>query len=62
MPALFYADKVQALAERWPNCLAYLERLKARPSVQRVLAEAQPYFKFFPYKDAMPKRFLEPAV
>jgi glutathione S-transferase len=24
-PALFYADKVQALAERWPGCLAYLE-------------------------------------
>lgn len=48
MPALFYADKVQALAERWPLCLAYLERLKARPSVQRVLAEAEPYFHMFP--------------
>lgn len=48
MPALFYADKVQALAERWPNGQAYLERLKARPSVQRVLTEAEPFFKFFP--------------
>ncbi len=48
MPALFYADKVQPLAERWPNSLAYLERLKARPSVQRVLTEAEPFFKFFP--------------
>ena len=48
MPALFYADKVQALAERWPSCLAYLERLKARPSVQRVLAEAEPFFQYFP--------------
>ncbi len=48
MPALYYADKVQALEGRWPRCLAYLERLKARPSVQRVLTEAEPYFKFFP--------------
>jgi glutathione S-transferase len=48
MPALFYADKVQALGDRWPNCLAYLERLKARPSVQRVLTEAEPFFQYFP--------------
>ena len=48
MPALFYADKVQPLAERWPLCLAYLERLKARPSVQRVLTEAEPFFQYFP--------------
>ena len=47
-PALFYADKVQALEGRWPRCLAYLERLKARPSVQRVLAEAEPFFQYFP--------------
>jgi glutathione S-transferase len=48
MPALFYADKVQALEGRWPSCLAYLERLKTRPSVQRVLTEAEPFFKYFP--------------
>ncbi|HWT50742.1 MAG TPA: glutathione S-transferase family protein [Caulobacter sp.] len=47
-PALFYADKVQALEGRWPYCLQYLERLKGRPSAQRVLAEAEPFFKFFP--------------
>lgn len=48
MPALFYADKVQPFEGRWPLCRAYLERLKARPSVQRVLTEAEPFFKFFP--------------
>jgi len=48
MPALYYADKVQALAERWPLSLAYLERLKTRPSVQRVLTEAEPFFQYFP--------------
>lgn len=47
-PALFYADKVQPFAERWPYCLQYLERLKDRPSALRVLVEAEPFFKFFP--------------
>jgi glutathione S-transferase len=48
MPALYYADKVQAFEGRWPVCLDYLGRLKARPSVQRVLTEAEPFFKYFP--------------
>jgi glutathione S-transferase len=47
-PALFYADKVTPLAGTWPEALALLERLKARPSVARVLAEAEPFFKYFP--------------
>ena len=33
---------------RYPNALALLERLKARPSFARVLAEAEPYFQYFP--------------
>jgi glutathione S-transferase len=48
LPALFYADKVMPLAGKWPEALALLERLKARPSVARVLAEAEPWFKYFP--------------
>ena len=47
-PALFYADKVAPLAGSCPNALALLERLKARPSFARVLAEAEPYFQYFP--------------
>ncbi len=47
-PALFYADQVQPLAERWPVTAAYLQRLSQRPSVARVLAEAEPYFQMFP--------------
>ena len=47
-PALFYADKVEPFEGRWPNALALLERLKARPSVARVLREAEPYFQYFP--------------
>jgi glutathione S-transferase len=47
-PALFYADKVMPLAGIYPHALALLERLKARPSFARVLAEAEPYFQYFP--------------
>jgi len=50
LPALFYADYVVSLAD-WPALAAYLGRLKARPSVARVLAEAQPFFQYFPLKD-----------
>jgi glutathione S-transferase len=47
LPALHYADHAVSLAG-WPELAAYLERLKARPSVARVLQEAQPFFKYFP--------------
>jgi len=47
-PALFYADKVMPIAQSHPNAQALLERLKARPSFTRVLAEAEPYFQYFP--------------
>ena len=50
VPALFYADHAVALAE-WPELVAYLARLKARPAVARVLAEAEPFFKYFPLKN-----------
>lgn len=48
MPALFYAGKVQPFAEKYPETARYLARLTQRPSVARVLREAQPYFQMFP--------------
>jgi glutathione S-transferase len=48
MPALFYADRVMPFGADYPNALALLDRLKARPTVARVLAEAEPYFQYFP--------------
>jgi glutathione S-transferase len=50
--ALFYADKVAPFAGTYPNLIAYLERLKQRPSYARTLNEAEPYFKFFPKEEA----------
>ncbi|NIX75619.1 glutathione S-transferase family protein [Microvirga terricola] len=47
-PSLFYADKVNPLGKTHPNAARYLDRLMARPSYARVLAEAEPYFALFP--------------
>jgi glutathione S-transferase len=57
-PGLFFASIVHPFAIGQENLAAYFERLVARPSMQRVLAEARPYFSLFPYRDAMPARFL----
>ena len=48
MPAVFYASKVAPFEGRWKHLQAYSERLYQRPSVKRVLEEAQPYFDSFP--------------
>ncbi len=57
-PGLFYASIVHPFSSSQRNLAAYFERLVARPSVRRTLAEARPYFHFFPYREAMPARFL----
>ncbi|MDK1493065.1 glutathione S-transferase family protein [Sinorhizobium sp. 7-81] len=57
-PALFYAGILVPFETTHPNLAAYFERLLLRPSFQRTLAEAQPYFDLFPYKDDIPERFL----
>jgi glutathione S-transferase len=47
-PALFYADWVYPIGDRFPDVLAYRRRVLARPSVTRVVDEARPYRKLFP--------------
>lgn len=47
-PALFYADWVHPIGERFPGVRAYRARLLARPSVARTVDEARPYRKLFP--------------
>jgi glutathione S-transferase len=58
-PALFYASIVHPFGTDMPNTEAYFERLMARPSVKRTIAEARPYFEYFPFKEKMPPRFLQ---
>jgi glutathione S-transferase len=57
-PALFYASIVQPIDPAQGNLRAYLDRLLERPSVRRAIAGAQPYFSMFPYREAMPERYL----
>jgi glutathione S-transferase len=47
-PALFYADWVHPLGERFAALSHYRRRVLARPSVARVVDEARPYRKLFP--------------
>jgi glutathione S-transferase len=61
-PALFYADIVRPFRDDHPRVAAYHERLLARPSVARTLAEARPYFPLFPLSDRIPARFTEAAT
>jgi glutathione S-transferase len=57
-PALFYANTLQSFATSHPNLAAYFARLVARDSVRRTLAEAQPYFHMYPYRENIPAQFL----
>jgi len=56
-PALFYASTLRPFDTGQRHLSAYFERLMARPSVRRVLDEAKPYFRFYPFSDAIPARF-----
>jgi glutathione S-transferase len=58
-PALFYASILHPFGDDMPNTRAYFERLMQRPSIQRTIAEARPYFQYFPYNEKMPPRFLQ---
>ncbi|HEX3406014.1 MAG TPA: glutathione S-transferase family protein [Caulobacteraceae bacterium] len=47
-PAIYYADRVQPLTAAHAATRGYLDRLMARPSFDRTLKEAEPYFAMFP--------------
>lgn len=58
-PSLFYAATVAPFPESHVHLAAYFARLLHRPSVARTLEEAKPYFRFYPFREALPARFLE---
>jgi glutathione S-transferase len=58
-PALFYASIVHPFDRGQGKLAAYFERLLDRPSMRRTLHDARPFFSMFPYRDAMPDRFLQ---
>jgi glutathione S-transferase len=53
-PSLFYAATLVPFGEAQQRLAAYFGRLMQRPSVVRTLDEARPYFKFYPYREALP--------
>jgi glutathione S-transferase len=57
-PSLFYASTIEPIPAGHARLAAYFERLMARPSVQRVIREARPFFAYYPLRDALPARFL----
>lgn len=61
-PALFYGNLAVPLKESQQRCRAYLRRLMARPSYARALAEAGPYFKFYPLKHRLAATYPEVAA
>lgn len=56
-PALFYAATLEPFPPALVHLNNYFERLMNRPSVQRVLEEAKPYFQYYPFAEAIPARF-----
>jgi glutathione S-transferase len=57
-PALFYASIVEPFPTEHTRLATYFDRLMDRPSVRRTLDEARPYFPLFPFREAIPARFL----
>lgn len=56
-PALFYASTLQPFSDDHRHLSAYFDRLTQRPSVQRVIDEARPYFSLYPFAQDIPERF-----
>ena len=56
-PALFYASTVAPFPESHSHLAAYFGRLLQRPSFARTLEEARPYFRFYPFREALPAEF-----
>ena len=40
---------------------AIAERLLDRPSVARVIEEARPWFRYYPFADRLPARYRDPG-
>ena len=57
VPALFYAVTLEPFPDGAGHLKAYFDRLMERPSVQRVMEEAKPFFSFYPFADGILERF-----
>lgn len=60
-PALFYAVAYVPLSPQHVHLAAYFERLLAHPPVALAIDQARPYFKYFPGRAGLSRRFFDPA-
>jgi glutathione S-transferase len=58
-PALFYAATYVPLPPQHLNLVAYFERLMAHSSVVLVIEQARPWFKFYPGRAGLDRRFFD---
>lgn len=61
-PALFYALCYVPLAPQHTALAAYFERLLQHPAVAQTIDAARPYFRFFPGRAGLARRFHDPAA
>ena len=59
-PALFYAVTYMPMAPQHGHLSSYFDRLMDRPSVARAIDDARPYFKFYPGRNGLSRRFFDP--
>lgn len=59
-PALFYAVTYVPVPDGLIHLSAYVERLMAHPAVARVIDAARPWFKFYPGRAGLSRRFFDP--
>ncbi|MDQ0026856.1 glutathione S-transferase [Variovorax paradoxus] len=60
-PALFYAVTYVPLSAQHVQLAAYFERLMDHPSVAATIDTARPWFKFYPGRVGLSRRFFDPA-
>jgi glutathione S-transferase len=61
-PALFYAVTYVPVPPQHERLAAYFDRLMDRPSVARTIDQARPYFRFYPGRAGLARRFHDPAA
>ena len=60
-PALFYAVTYVPLPAQHARLSPYFERLMDHPSVKATIENARPWFKFYPGRAGLARRFFDPA-
>ncbi len=61
-PALFYAFTYVPLPAGHERLATYFERLLQRPSVAGAIDAARPWFKYYPGRAGLARRFFDPAA